>query len=599
MADHLTASGWAARLADFAKRGGETLSRRFPLAAALVCATALVAALRVFEVSILDGDRHDSHLLSLTAIGALAALAAALLAEGCGWSRRTGLWIGAGLAALVAARHVATDPNDPATLLFLAPGTLLLCSAAAYVRISDSAYWSAHFAAAQGVVLSYICGIVLAGGLSVLGLAMEVLFRLDVPQQYYGLAGVLGMALLAPLAMLAMIPNPGLVAEPARWARLASLGLLLPLAAVYLLVVYGYIATILVSWELPRGVVAPVVGGFAAFAIGVYADIYPWRKHWNWVPRAVFALLAAPTALLAVAVYRRIAEYGVTEERALLVVIATWLSAMIVAHVAARPRLPVLAASLGALLVLGSFGPWGANAVSTRSQMAKLTAMLEDSGRIADGRLVKSEETMPQSDANETHSLLSYLNASGKWKAVARLAPDTSNNFDERIDSFLEAGNIPKPQSWTDESGIQGFQFADAGALATEGFSLAAALPLWPHDEHTIAGIEGDTYEMRIERSDGLVRITAADGRLVEFDLREVVSIALSSELPGGHPVAVATDLTETFRVKLLLQGAFGRLERYGPELHDGLFMILIDDSLSGGDRVQSVPSGSNHGVNE
>jgi hypothetical protein len=99
--------------------------------------------------------------------------------------------------------------------------------------------------------------------------------------------------------------------------------------------------------------------------------------------------MVVPTFLLALAVWQRINEYGVTPERYCLCLFAIWLAAMAIYMGVARGRIDLRAipASLGLALLLSSFGPWGAVSVSIRSQLGEFRHLLESQGVLVDGRL--------------------------------------------------------------------------------------------------------------------------------------------------------------------------------------------------------------------
>jgi hypothetical protein len=109
----------------------------------------------------------------------------------------------------------------------------------------------------------------------------------------------------------------------------------------------------------------------------------------RWLVAGWFWLMIVPTLLLVLAVWKRIDQYGVTPERYCLCLFALWLVTM-AGYLGVRSRridLRAIPASLGAALLLSSFGPWGAVAVSMRSQLRQLYANLQEHHLIADDQL--------------------------------------------------------------------------------------------------------------------------------------------------------------------------------------------------------------------
>jgi hypothetical protein len=108
-----------------------------------------------------------------------------------------------------------------------------------------------------------------------------------------------------------------------------------------------------------------------------------WR-YWVW-------LAALPVVLLFIAVSRRIADYGLTEGRYLMVLIGVW--ALILAGIRIVKGgdfdLRLVPGVLALLLLAASFGPGGAIGFSVMSQKSELASILTEKGMLVDGKIVK------------------------------------------------------------------------------------------------------------------------------------------------------------------------------------------------------------------
>ena len=102
----------------------------------------------------------------------------------------------------------------------------------------------------------------------------------------------------------------------------------MPLLLVYTAILYAYAAKIALAWELPKGTLGAMVVGYLFAGAATLLLGYPSRetggplvrlfwRYWVW-------LAALPVALLFIAVWRRIADYGLTEQRYLMVLIGVW-----------------------------------------------------------------------------------------------------------------------------------------------------------------------------------------------------------------------------------------------------------------------------------
>ena len=106
-----------------------------------------------------------------------------------------------------------------------------------------------------------------------------------------------------------------------------------------------------------------------------------------------FIVLIVPSILLTISLFRRISDYGVTEERYALAMIASWLVLVIFLYGILRWRsLKWLPISLSALVAFGLFaGPWGIFGATLNSQQGRLYDMMHPIGLLdGDGEPVDS-----------------------------------------------------------------------------------------------------------------------------------------------------------------------------------------------------------------
>jgi hypothetical protein len=121
--------------------------------------------------------------------------------------------------------------------------------------------------------------------------------------------------------------------------------------------------------------------------------------------------------LLFIAVSRRIADYGLTEERYVMVLVGVW--ALILAGIrivrGGDFDLRLVPGVLALLLVAASFGPGGAIGFSVMSQKSELASILTKKGMLVDGKIVKQPEASGSesplgSEAARVRGIEWYLN---------------------------------------------------------------------------------------------------------------------------------------------------------------------------------------------
>lgn len=195
--------------------------------------------------------------------------------------------------------------------------------------------------------ISIFIGSVMWGGLSLLLESLNWLFGIELDLEWYGTAGVLTTLTLSAMLFLSRIPegtgkfdrkpvDSGFLNGVMRF-------LLLPLIGLYIVVLYIYVAQILVTWDLPKGNVSWLIVASMAGCIVLEFGLYPVRlsrgkKSDNliarWLPVAILPLLL----LMTIGIVRRINDYGLTIPRLYLATLNLWFYAVCIGLFVSRAR---------------------------------------------------------------------------------------------------------------------------------------------------------------------------------------------------------------------------------------------------------------------
>jgi len=202
---------------------------------------------------------------------------------------------------------------------------------------------------------------------------------------------------------------PELIAPPAdpdgemgrapRLVRLLGRYLYAPVLAVYLAILLAYAVKVLATGEAPKNLLSPIILLAGAYGFLGSLLLEPLRRDPEHVGVArMIRLLPVPMLVLLPfalwAVWERRDQYGWTEFRYLRFALLLALAVLAVLGTIrlVRRREPVfllVPVVLGATLLLSSFGPWGATAVSRRSQQARLREGLAKAGLLRDGKVTR------------------------------------------------------------------------------------------------------------------------------------------------------------------------------------------------------------------
>lgn len=214
--------------------------------------------------------------------------------------------------------------------------------------------------------------------------AVVTLFDLGRPEHLYtDLAGAVFFA-FAPWILVGGIHRLSAPAEPGVPLAVSRLGtwLYAPVLVIYLLILYAYAGRVLITGELPRNLVSPLV--IAAGLIGLIGAVLLEPVHeddehrgLSMLVRGIPALLLPLVPLAMWALLARLDEYGWTEFRylRLAAVVAIGILAVMGTARWIRRRPPLLSsvpAVLAGVALISAIGPWSATAVSRRDQTARL-----------------------------------------------------------------------------------------------------------------------------------------------------------------------------------------------------------------------------------
>src|SRR5690606_8638791 len=135
----------------------------------------------------------------------------------------------------------------------------------------------------------------------------------------------------------------------------------LPLLLVYLLILYGYGAKIVLSRDWPRGVVSHMVIWVAVLGVSTFLLLYPYgkRKENQWIKRSarVFYYLLIPLLiLLFMAVGIRLGDYGFTVNRYLIFLLGIWMTVICLYFIVRKGKILFIPISLCLVFLLASFG---------------------------------------------------------------------------------------------------------------------------------------------------------------------------------------------------------------------------------------------------
>lgn len=529
--------------------------RRFPL----VLLSSASAAAAVMS------DTDDHRIIAVLGLGISLLFAIATTAQRRGWKPATTTGanvLGVGFLLLYFFSLPTGDLQLPdairLALLFLV--THLLCAFGPFVgKGFGNGFWKYNQTLFLRALTAALFSVTLYAGLGLAVLAADKLLEFEPYKDIYRDLFCLLAGVFNTWFFLAGVPNP-VDALPdssdyPKGLKIFSQYVLIPLVGIYAAILYIYSAKILVSWSWPIGWTSMPVFIFSVAGILAFLLLYPIRQRdeERWIAtysRWFFYLLLPLTSLPVLAMWQRIGDYGITEQRYLGLALAFWLAGLAVLMILTRQRgIRVIPVSLCVIAAAAAFGPWSATSVSIASQTARLEQILIQDSLLTDGKI---SPTAPAPDPNHTsdiQGLISFLRErEGLDEVRAWFGPNAGTMTAEQIRAQL--GVAYESDSQSTRPIWKTLQLDHTGnerhPIDIEGFSIY--LRLQSHkstEQQTRFGL------IRFDQERGMISLATVAGETVELSLAERALQLADTVRTGALPTTDFQSDRERITVRL------------------------------------------------
>lgn len=296
--------------------------------------------------------------------------------------------------------------------LFFITGHLSLFFAPFLTTWHPKAYWNYLSNMIIAIGRSILFSGVLYLGLTLALLAIRYLFNFDIDDIRYGQLFVVCLGIVNTWVYLSDFPKEIQHSIHMHFNKATEVFvkfILIPLASLYIIILYAYALKIVLNWELPKGWVSYLISALAGLILMIQLIIHPIRiTHESRLIRRfqpLFYWLFIPLLLLLyVAIYKRVSDYGITEARYFLILLTAFITGTMLYLIFSRKQqLRFLPMGLACLALLGSFGFWGAFSVSEWSQKKQFNEVYTAFAK-ADTNTITREQ------ADRFVSIVKYLN---------------------------------------------------------------------------------------------------------------------------------------------------------------------------------------------
>jgi hypothetical protein len=534
---------------------------RFPTVIALAVAGSIAS---IFLIETNKDYYQVVNFILICLIGVSFLFAAALFAERKKYDRKTS-WLLQLAATVLLIGYYFVLPEKFETphviqycMLFIA--VHLLASFIAFAGYSEpQGFWQYNKIIFLRFLLAAFYTGVLYIGITIALLAMQELLRIPIREKSYLEVFVLLSGIFNTIFFLSGISEK-LEALNTDYSypkglKIFTQYVLLPLVVLYLAILYAYMGKIILEWDLPRGWVAYLIIAFSVVGILALLLIYPIRENeenkWIKTFSRFFYLALFPLVLLLItSIYKRVSEYGITESRYLVLLTAAWLTGISLYNIFSKEKnIKIIPVSLALIILLSSFGPWGAFSVSIRSQKAQLKNLLEKNGLYKENKVIKSKKDLNHDEAERINSLVQFLFTRNKNVLEELYAIDIPDSTDSwEINKVLGI-------TYSTEYNLTDFVFEPTGTAASLGYYQYFSngnLSLYQNYKDGDSIVESESSKTAIKAGEdslsfkmkptGLIKLFINNQPVAEMDLRPKIDSLFKIRGKLSYSLVVAPD---------------------------------------------------------
>jgi len=325
----------------------------------------------------------------------------------------------------------------------------------------------------SGFFLTVLYSGVLYFGISAILFTINALFDADIDGKWFFYFFLMVTFIFGALMFLSKLPIKEEHFEDYPYSKALKILLLyivIPLITIYTGILYVYFIKILVTQEWPRGLVSNLVLWYSVVSAAVIFFITPILEEnklatlfRTWFPRILLPILG----MMFVSIGKRIAQYGVTENRYFVVLLGIWVLLIMIYFIVKKKLTNIfIPVTLSIFALVSILGPLSAFSVSNFSQNQRFTALLEKNDMLQSGS-IQPGTGVSEEDRKNISSIVSYFDSRDPSK-LKYMADDFEYNDFERVFGFKREDYYGYPQmdyiylsTDMDQSGIriEGFDY--------------------------------------------------------------------------------------------------------------------------------------------
>ena len=435
--------------------------------------------------------------------------------------------------------------------------------------------------------ITFIYSLVLYLGIAAIFLTIDGLFDVNIKGQFYYYMFLIVSLIFAISLFTSKIPRIEAQyrdVEYTKSLKILILYIVIPLVSIYTAILYVYFGKIIITMEWPRGLVSHLVLWYSTISVGIIFLITPIleenklaRTFKVWFPKIVLPILL----MMFIAIWKRVDQYGITENRYYLIVLGLWVSGIMLYFSLKKPlRNIIIPITLSIVMVNSVFGPLSSFAISKGSQNKRLEKILNANNMIENGKITPNE-SISSEDKKEINNIISYFNNKHELKAIKSLPNDVTINKIDSLTGFkYEAYN---PYMYND--GIY-FNYSVNEAetiLDVREYDYYVSMNSWDQGEKNV-----DELKLKYNSNKNILIVSEADKLIKEVNITEIIQGIHDKQIDQGqekfnmkqedmtYEVEISRDDLEDIEIKFLFNSVHGKINNDDKLVIDGINFIML-----------------------
>lgn len=266
------------------------------------------------------------------------------------------------------------------------------------LKQNEISFWHYNRIMLIRIILTAVFVVSLYLGLSAAAAAVQTLFGVNIPNQFYFDLMVVLFGPVSVIFFCAGIPkNLSSLEDNQEFPNVIRIFvqfILIPLVLVYLLIMYTYFGKIVIQWNLPKGFLTYFINANLALGILSYLLIFPYKKHAknkliDIFLKYFFVVLIPVIGMQMVGIITRLVNYGFTEERYLVLATALWVIYLILYFQFSKKKNTIMIPlSMFVIVFISTIGPISSKSITIISQTHRINKALVDLNMIQNNKLL-------------------------------------------------------------------------------------------------------------------------------------------------------------------------------------------------------------------